>query len=89
MFSGIAPTPFLQELFHFHGDFGKNLKNPCFLLKITQNKPLFRNPASSPAQVEFRVGKNTCFMCTAQPSGFHCENLDFTRVILGFTGFTG
>ena len=36
-----------------------------------------------------KVGKNTDFMSIAQPSGFYWENPGFSRVILGFTGFTG
>ena len=36
-----------------------------------------------------KVGKNPDFMSIAQPSGFYWENRGFTRVILGFTGFTG
>ena len=37
----------------------------------------------------YKVGKNPGFMSIAQPSGFYWENPGFTRVILGFTGFTG
>ena len=36
-----------------------------------------------------KVGKKPGFMSIAQPSGFYWENPGFTRVILGFTGFTG
>ena len=36
-----------------------------------------------------KVGKKPGFMSIAQPSGFNWENPGFTRVILGFTGFTG
>ena len=39
--------------------------------------------------IEVKVGKNPGFMSIVQPSGFYWENQGFTRVILGFTGFTG
>ena len=43
----------------------------------------------APNSVGSKVGKNPGFISIAQPSGFYWENPGFTRVILGFTGFTG
>ena len=52
---GLLEPPFWQELFHFHGDFGEKIEIHMLLLRIVQNEPPFRNPASSPAIPGFAI----------------------------------